>query len=296
MTKNCLKLKDLTTEEIMKLLKVAITCKQGQYIDSLKGMIVANLFFEPSTRTHYSFNVAEEKLGMKVINFSSASSSIKKGESFYDTVKTFESLGVNALVIRSEINEYYNQLDKIKIPILNAGDGVKNHPSQSLLDIYTIYEHFGYFKGLNIVIVGDIEHSRVAHTNIEIMNRLGMNTYISGPKVFQDNSAKFIEFEDGIEKMDIVMMLRIQHERHHENMKLSQEEYHQKYGLNIDRVKKMKENSIIMHPAPVNRNVEISDEVMECDKSKIFTQMENGVYVRMAMILRSLGENYDSIN
>ena len=294
MKKDFVRLKDYSTDEIMELLSVAEECKKGGNIDRLKGLIVCNLFFEPSTRTQYSFNVAEEKLGMKVVCFSPAASSIIKGETFYDTVRTFESLGTNVLVIRSKIDEYYKQLEGIKVPIINAGDGVKDHPSQSMLDLYTIYEQFGYFEGLKIAIVGDVSHSRVAHTNIEIMNRLGMKTYISGPEFYQDGSAEFIEFDKAVEEMDIIMMLRIQHERHEEAMSMCKEEYHEKYGLTMDRVNKMKDNAIIMHPAPVNRNVEIADDVVECEKSRIFTQMENGVYVRMAMLLRVLGGKHDN--
>lgn len=296
MTENCLKLKDFTTNQLFELLELTKKCKEGNYIDSLKGLIAINLFFEPSTRTQYSFIVAEEKLGMKVISFSPESSSLKKGETFYDTVRTFESLGADILIIRSKINEYYQQLNNVKVPILNAGDGVKDHPSQSLLDLYTIYEHFGYFKDLKIVIVGDISHSRVAHTNIEVMKRLGIKIYVSGPKEFQDGSAEYIEFEQAVKEMDVVMMLRIQYERHIEDININKEEYLQQFGLDMIKVRIMKKNSIIMHPAPVNRNVEISDEVVECDKSKIFTQMENGVYVRMAMILHSLGEDHVNIN
>ena len=291
MNKNCFKLEDLTIDEINKILDLANKCSIGKYDNLLKNKIVINLFFEPSTRTQYSFNVAEERLGMKVINFNPESSSLNKGESFYDTIKTFESFKPDTLVIRSSINEYYKELiGKVNVPILNAGDGIKDHPSQSLLDLYTIKEHFNKFDGLKIAIVGDIKHSRVAHSNIQIMKRLNMDVYTSGPLEFKEDKYKYIEFDKAIKEMDVIMLLRVQHERHQESMKISKEEYLKQYGLTIDKVNLMKDNSIILHPAPFNRNVEIQDEVVECNKSRIFKQMENGVYIRMALLLRAMGE------
>ncbi len=289
--KDLLNLKSLSTEEIMNLLKEAQKCKEGEYLESLKGKIVANLFFEPSTRTQYSFNTAEEKLGCKVLNFNAALSSMQKGESFYDTVKTFSSFGLDAIVIRSREDEYYKELvGKIHTPILNAGDGTKDHPTQSLLDLLTIYQEFHHFDGLKIAVVGDIKYSRVAHTNIEVMSRLGMDVYCSGPEEFKDEAYRYIEFDKAVEEMDIIMLLRVQHERHETAMKMSKEDYHKQYGLTMERVNRMKKTAIIMHPAPFNRNVEIADEVVECEKSRIFKQIENGVYVRMAALRRSMGE------
>lgn len=287
-----LQLKRLSVDEIMNLLQVAQKCKDGQHKDCLAGKIVANLFFEASTRTQYSFNTAEEKCGCKVINFNAQASSMQKGETFYDTVKTFESFGIDALVIRSRDDEYYNELcGHISIPILNAGDGTKDHPTQSLLDLLTIQQEFKEFAGLKIAIVGDVKYSRVAHTNIEIMQRLGMECYISGPEEYQEEGYDYIDFDQAIEEMDIIMLLRVQHERHRQAMQLSCEEYHQRYGLTMQRVKRMKEKAIIMHPAPFNRNVEIADEVVECEKSRIFKQVNNGVYVRMAALMRAMGGN-----
>ncbi len=288
--KSCLKLKDLTCSEIIEILKLAKAAQEKKFEGALKGKIVANLFFEPSTRTQYSFNVAQERLGCKVITFNPSTSSLQKGESFYDTVKTFESFGVDALVIRDGMNEYYKQLEgKIKCPILNAGDGSKDHPSQSLLDLYTIYEEFQRFEGLRIAIVGDIKNSRVAHTNIEVMKRLGMEVFTSGPSEFAEEQYEHVNFEDAIEEMDIIMLLRVQHERHEDEMTITKQRYHEQYGLTYQRMQKMKSHAIILHPAPFNRNVEIADEVVECEKSRIFKQMENGVVVRMALLLRALG-------
>ena len=281
--RNFLTLDDLSEKEILKLVKDALLFKKNEIECDLKGNIIANMFFENSTRTQYSFNTAEEKLGMKVITFNPATSSLNKGESFYDTVKTFESFGIDGMVIRHTNNEYYKELKNIKSVLINAGDGTGNHPSQSLLDLVTIYEQFNKFDNLNIAIVGDILHSRVAHGNLKVMERLGMNTYISGPKEFMDNSSKFIPFKDAISEMDIIMLLRIQRERNAVKS-MSDSEYLENYGLTMDKVNAMKKDSIIMHPAPFNRNVEIADDVVECPKSKIFTQMNNGVYARCSIL------------
>lgn len=289
--KNLLKLSDLSVEEIKEILDDAQAFKEGAAYPKAKDKIVANLFFEPSTRTHYSFVSAEMKLGCQVINFEVATSSMNKGESFYDTVKTFESFGIDALVIRSNENEYYKQLvDHIHVPILNAGDGTKDHPTQSLLDLLTIRQEFGSFEGLKIAIVGDIKHSRVAHTNIEVMERLGMECYVSGPEEFKEEGYRYIDLDEAVESMDVLMLLRVQHERHASTMQISKEEYHQRFGLTKKRVAKMKEKAIIMHPAPFNRNVEIADDVVECEKSRIFKQINNGVFVRMAALKRAFEE------
>ena len=289
---NILKLEDLKVEEIEELLDNAIKFKKGsKKIDYNDKKIVANLFFEPSTRTHYSFEMAEYKLGCKTIDFTAETSSLKKGESLYDTVKTFESIGVDAVVIRHREDAYYNELKNINIPIINAGDGKKDHPSQSLLDLMTIKEEFGKFEGLKVLIIGDIKHSRVAHSNIKVMERLGMEVYTSGPEEFKDEDLKFVNYEEMLPKVDVVMLLRIQFERLEKEMSMTKEKYNNLYGINMNRVNQMKENAIIMHPAPFNRNVEISDDVVECEKSRIFKQMQNGVFVRMAMVEKVLNSN-----
>lgn len=282
-----LTLKDLKTEKIIELIEYAIKLKNG-YKVTYPNKKVVTLFYENSTRTHYSFQCALMNLGINVIQCNTSSSSVQKGESLYDTVRTFEYLGVDGIVIRSSQDEYFKELENINIPIFNGGDGSSNHPTQSLLDLMTIYEEYGKFEGLKCCIVGDIVHSRVAHTNIEIMQRLGMEVYISGPEEFNDNSGKFIPFDQAVKEMDVIMLLRVQFERHQEQMSLSIEEYHKQYGLTQERVNQMKNNAIIMHPAPVNRGVEIADEVVECEKSRIFKQMTNGVYIRMAVISEAM--------
>ena len=281
--KGLLTLKDLKTEKIIEIIEYASKLKNG-YKVSYPDKKVVTLFYENSTRTHYSFQCALMNLGIKVLQCDTGRSSTQKGETLYDTVRTFEYLGVDGVVIRSSQDEYFKELENINIPIFNGGDGKSNHPTQSLLDLMTIYEEFGKFEGLKCCIVGDILNSRVAHTNIEVMQRLGMDVYISGPEEFNDNSCKFISFDEAIKEMDVIMLLRIQFERHTEGMKMSVEDYHKQYGLTMDKVNNMKESAIIMHPAPVNRGLEIADDVVECKKSRIFPQMANGVYIRMAVI------------
>ena len=285
-----LTLKDLSTEKILELIRYAEKLKKGFRIQYPDKKIVT-MFFENSTRTHYSFQVALMNLGISVVDFDTKESSVNKGESLYDTVRTFQALGVDGVIIRHSKDDYYKDLETIRIPIFNGGDGKANHPTQSLLDLMTIHEEFGKFEGLKCCILGDISHSRVAHSNIEVMKRLGMEVYISGPEEFNDNSAPWISVDEAVKTMDVVMLLRIQFERHKEQMGMSKEEYHQKYGMTVERMNMMKDGAIIMHPAPINRGVEIADEVAECPKSRIYKQMTNGVYVRMAVISDALDGN-----
>ncbi|MBN2604662.1 MAG: aspartate carbamoyltransferase catalytic subunit [Bacilli bacterium] len=285
--KNLFSLKELTVLDIHRIIDEAIAFKNGKKFTDLKGKKIANLFFENSTRTHYSFIVAEQNLGIIDTNFNAAASSVNKGESLYDTVRTFESLGYDGLVIRHPQNNYFNQLEDISIPIMNGGDGTGNHPTQSLLDLMTIKEEFGKFDGLKVAIVGDIRHSRVAHTNIDMMRRLNMEVCISGPKEFDDGSAEHKELNDILSDMDVIMLLRVQYERHGYEIQIPKTEYLKQYGMTKDRVKQMKDTAIIMHPAPFNRKTEIDDDVVECEKSRIFKQMTNGVFVRMAVLKRA---------
>ncbi|MBQ2471421.1 MAG: aspartate carbamoyltransferase catalytic subunit [Acholeplasmatales bacterium] len=285
-----LTLKDLSTDKIKELIRYAEKLKKGFRIQYPDKKIVT-MFFENSTRTHYSFQVALMNLGISVIDFDTKESSINKGESLYDTVRTFEALGVDGVIIRHSQDDYYKDLETIRIPIFNGGDGKANHPTQSLLDLMTIHEEFGKFEGLKCCIMGDISHSRVAHSNIEVMQRLGMEVYISGPEEFNDHSAKWIPVDEACKTMDVIMLLRIQFERHQEKMGMSKEEYHQRYGMTEERMKMMKDHAIIMHPAPINRGVEIADSVAECEKSRIYKQMTNGVYIRMAVISDALDGN-----
>ncbi len=276
-------LNSLSKEKILEIIQYAIRLKQGLSV-SYENKKMATLFFENSTRTHYSFITAMMNLGIKVIDFNASISSLAKGETLYDTVRTFEALGMDGVVIRHSKDEYFKELENINIPIFNGGDGKTNHPTQSLLDLMTIYEEFGSFAGLKCCIIGDIAHSRVAHTNIEVMKRLGMKVYVSGPECYYDGTAEWLDLDEALTSCDVIMLLRVQFERLEEDMPYTKEEYHKLFGLTVERVNKMKEKSIILHPAPINRGVEIASEVAECSKSRIYLQMTNGVYIRMAVI------------
>lgn len=281
-------LANLSTQEIQNILDDAQRFCDGMIWEGGKGKLVANLFFEPSTRTQYSFNTAELRLGCQVISFNPEASSLKKGETFYDTVKTFESFGIDAVVIRHTQNEYYRELAGLGIPVLNGGDGTGNHPTQSLLDLLTIRQEFGGFAGLRVAIVGDISHSRVAHTNLEVMERLGIETCTCGPEEYSESGHRHLDFDTAVREMDVVMLLRVQHERHGgQGMSMTEVEYNDRYGMNSNRLKLMKPGAIIMHPAPFNRGVELTDEVVECPQSRIFKQVHSGVYVRMAALKRA---------
>ena len=279
-------------KKIELILDQALEMADGKKFTAQDEIFVSNLFFEDSTRTKISFEMAERKLGLSVIPFDTSQSSVNKGESLYDTSKTLESIGLNLLVIRHGQNQYYDELKNIKIPIINAGDGTGNHPSQTMLDLMTIKQEFGSFKDLKIAIAGDVKHSRVANSACDILRKLGAKVYFSGPREWFDEGSlmngTYREIDGLIPEIDVLMLLRIQHERHHQKIKYSPEEYLRKYGLTKEREKKMKPSAIIMHPAPVNRNVEIASDLVECSRSRIFKQMENGVFARMAILRNTL--------
>ncbi|MBU8877750.1 aspartate carbamoyltransferase catalytic subunit [Bacillus sp. FJAT-29790] len=287
---------DLSNDEINKILADAQHFINGETWSPGKKVFVTNLFFENSTRTKCSFEVAERRLGLDVIPFEVSTSSVSKGETLYDTVKTLEAIGVESVIIRHNQDRYFDELvGKVDLPIINAGDGCGHHPTQSLLDLLTIKQEFGSFNELKVAIIGDIKHSRVARSNAAALVKLGANVVFSGPKEWFDEESfengSYEEVDSAIETADVVMLLRIQHERHDQKGTQTVEEYHQAFGLTEDREKKMKPRSIIMHPAPVNRNVEIADSLVECERSRIFKQMQNGVYIRMAVLKRALEQS-----
>ncbi|MCF0246004.1 MAG: aspartate carbamoyltransferase catalytic subunit [Ileibacterium sp.] len=286
-----LTMKDLSTDDILDILNDArafhISTKDWQL--PVRKALVANLFFEPSTRTHFSFLSAEHQIGIKPVDFHPQESSLTKGESLYDTVKTFESIGYDAVVIRHPQDEYFKELEGVSIPIINAGDGKGNHPTQCLLDLLTIYNEYGRFEGINVLICGDIAHSRVAASNKEALEKLGASLRFAGPKEWERDGFEFSDLDESIAWADVVMLLRIQKERGASLADMTDEEYLETYGLNKTRYASMKPNAIIMHPAPVNRGVEIDPDLVECEKSRIFEQMANGVLVRKAVLKRAFG-------
>lgn len=291
--RHLLGLKGLGKEDILAILDRAAYWESApdKVSDRLKGKFVANMFFENSTRTRFSFEVAEKRLGAEVLNFSAAVSSVQKGESIYDTVRTLESMGIDAGVIRMKpIGLLPEIAGKVNVPLINAGDGNNEHPTQALLDLYTMRKQFGDLKGLVVSIIGDIQHSRVARSNLWGLTAMGAKVQFCAPEEMRarDVDAPYVDMEEAI-KADVVMMLRVQLERHERGLIKSAEDYRAAYGLTADRAARMKDHAIIMHPAPVNRGVEIDDELVEHPRSKIFAQMSNGVPVRMAVLERALG-------
>lgn len=290
MLTNLLSIDDLSLEDLMTLLHRAEELKQGSKSILTKKYTVANLFFENSTRTSISFQLAEKKLGLDVINFNPQTSSIQKGESLYDTVLTLAALEVDAVVIRHTQNEYYKELlqNSITCNIINAGDGSGQHPTQCLLDLMTIYEEFGTLQGLKVAIVGDLSHSRVARSNMMILKKFGSQVYFAGPKTWYssefDQFGEYKALDELVPEVDVMMMLRVQHERHDANESFTKEAYHAQYGLTKTRYQQLKETAIVMHPGPINRDVELDSELVEAPQSRFVKQMHNGLYIRTALL------------
>lgn len=254
----------------------------------LKNKIFANVFYEPSTRTRCSFEIAAKRLGADVVNFVPENSSVKKGETVYDTLKSLESLGVDGIVFRHSDDHVFDSLQsRFDLPLLNAGAGKHEHPSQGLLDLFTLHQEFKRLEGLKIAVCGDIKHSRVAGSLMVAAEKFGMEIFLCGPEELIPSVQKsYIQkaiFDEVLPEVDAVMMLRIQLERH-ESLELNAQSYHEQFGLNGARVKQMKQNAIILHPGPFNRGVEIADEIVEHKQSRIFKQMGNGVFTRMAIL------------
>lgn len=292
MVKNLVAMENLTNEEVYDLINRALEFKKGTVPPQRPDLFVANLFFENSTRTKHSFEVAEKKSGLNVINFEVQTSSVNKGETLYDTCKTLEMLGCNLLVIRHQEREYYKQLTNLNIPIASGGDGSGEHPSQCLLDLMTMYERFRKIEGLKVIIVGDIKNSRVARSNYNILTRLGATVKFVCPEIFTDETlGEVVNFDDVIFDIDVCMLLRVQHERHDGGVIFEKDDYHKNYGLTEERYKKLKDSAIVMHPAPVNRGIEIADCLVETEKSVIFEQMKNGMFMREAILEKLIKDN-----
>ncbi|NLW14793.1 MAG: aspartate carbamoyltransferase catalytic subunit [Erysipelothrix sp.] len=276
-------------QEFLDLAKRAIEIKEGALVEK-NGLSIVNMFFENSTRTKMSFEVAQSKLNLNTFNFDVNTSSVSKGESLYDSVLTMKAIGMDVAVIRHQNNEYYKDLLDMGISIVNGGSGSGEHPSQSLLDLMTIVEEFKDVSKLKIAIIGDLKHSRVARSNAKMLQSLGATIYLCAPDKYQDEDYEaygtFKSIDEVISEVDVAMLLRIQVERHATEAKHFSTEaaFLRDYGLNMKRYKTMKKSAIIMHPAPVNRDVEIESSLVECEQSRIVRQMENGVYARMAIL------------
>ncbi|OKL50522.1 aspartate carbamoyltransferase catalytic subunit [Boudabousia marimammalium] len=293
-----LSIADLSIEDVLSLLDRAAEFKQGATPKIPSGLVAINMFFENSTRTMTSFQMAEHRLGMKVLDFNPDHSSLTKGESLYDSVRTVDAIGAHVAVIRHHQNAYYDELletGHLRLSIVNGGDGSGQHPSQCLLDLLTIREEFGHFEGLKVAISGDIAHSRVARSNAEVLTRLGATVYFTGPHEWMDESitawGTVARLDEILPQLDVCMMLRVQHERFDAGPDFKASDYLAAYGLTEERAARMPKHAIIMHPAPVNRGCELADALMEAPQSRIFPQMTNGVLVRMAMLERVLLNN-----
>ncbi|QAR33305.1 aspartate carbamoyltransferase catalytic subunit [Geovibrio thiophilus] len=290
---------DLSKEEILHLLDTAekfreINHRDVKKVPTLKGKTVVNLFFENSTRTRTSFEIAGKRLSADTVNFSASASSTAKGETLIDTVHNIEAMSTDIFVVRHAYSGAVKFIaENTKASVVNAGDGLNEHPTQSLLDMLTIKQHKGRLEGLNVAIIGDITHSRVARSNIWAMPRLGINLRLFGPKTMlplctDPFGVKICgNMEEAVEGADVIMTLRIQRERQGKLLIPSVKEYARYFGLNAARLR-LSNNAIVMHPGPINRGVEISSEIADCGQSVILPQVESGVAVRMA-VLYTLG-------
>ena len=269
-------------------------------VPSLRDITIANLFFENSTRTKLSFELAEKRLSADVLNFSTSQSSVKKGESLIDTVNNILSMKVDMIVIRhSNPGAPHLLSKKVNATIINAGDGAHEHPTQALLDSYSMRQEIGDLNNKNILIVGDIIHSRVALSNIFALQLQGANVKVCGPhtlipKYLKDFGVKVeTDLDKALKWCDVANMLRLQNERMSESYFPSIREYKKYYGLTIDRLQNVNKDVVIMHPGPINRGVEITSEVADSNNSIILHQVENGVAIRMAVIYLLAKKNFD---
>ena len=304
-TKHFIGLEHATTNDIELIINTALTFREIldrpiKKVPSLKGTNIVNLFFENSTRTKLSFELAEKRLSADVLNFSASSSSLNKGESLRDTVQNIQAMKIDCAVMRHPVPGSCKQLIQyLDCPIVNAGDGTHEHPTQAMLDITSIYEKFGKIKDLKIVIVGDIIHSRVAMSNIFGLRTMGAEVMLCGPshlipKYISDFGIKISHNIDAaLEWGDVINILRIQKERMGIGLIPSIREYRNLFGITKDRIKNLDKEIVIMHPGPINRGVEIDSYVADSDQSIILNQVLNGVAVRMGILYLLLGVNDD---
>lgn len=302
--KDLVGIKELSKNEIELILNTASSFKDVlkrdiKKVPALRGKTVVNLFFEPSTRTRTSFELAEKRLSTDVLNFSVPTSSVVKGESLFDTIKTIEAYGVDFIVMRHPSSGAPHFIARnVTASVINAGDGMNEHPTQALLDAFSIIEKKGSLEGLNIAIVGDILHSRVAKSNIYLLSKFDANIRLIGPPTLIPdmtgyNVEVFYKMDEGLKDADVIMMLRIQMERQGKGFFPSTLEYFKNWGLDMRRLKLAKKDAIVMHPGPMNRGIEISSDVADSEQSIILEQVTNGLAVRMAVmyLLSGRGEN-----
>jgi aspartate carbamoyltransferase catalytic subunit len=301
-SKDLLTIEQLSVEEINLILDTAdsmkeISSRDIKKVPTLRGKTVINLFYEPSTRTRTSFEIAGKRLSADVVNISTSSSSVSKGETLKDTGKNLQAMSPDLVVIRHSAAGAPKILaDALPASIINAGDGAHQHPTQALLDAFTIREKKGTFEGLTVSIIGDISHSRVARSNVACLTRLGARVKVYGPFtmipyfVEELGVAVAPSMEEAIADADVIMMLRIQMERQSLFLFPTLREYSTFFGLNLERLKRAKKDVLIMHPGPVNRGVEIAPEVADGPYALILEQVANGVAVRMALLYLLIGK------
>ena len=306
--KDLLGIRDLSVEEINLILDTAVSMKEIasrdiKKVPTLRGKTIINLFYEPSTRTRTSFEIAGKWMSADVINISTSSSSVVKGESLKDTGLTLQAMHPDVVVIRHPAAGAPQILaGLLRASIINAGDGAHEHPTQALLDLFTIREKRETLAGLKVAIVGDILHSRVARSNMFAMQKMGMQVRVSGPATTlpryleQLGVEVFSRIEPAIADADIIMMLRVQLERMGAGLFPTLREYSKLFGLNLDRLKAAKRDVLIMHPGPINRGVEIAPEVADGPYSLILNQVENGLAIRMALLYLLAGGQAASNN
>lgn len=296
-TKHLLGIKDLQTEDIQLILSTATQFKEVlqrpvKKVPTLRDVTIVNLFYENSTRTRISFELAERRLSADVVNFTVSSSSAAKGETLLDTVNNILSMKVDMVVMRHSASGAPHYLSKhIDAPIINAGDGINEHPTQALLDAFSMQEKLGKIAGLKVAIIGDVMHSRVALSNIYLLKKMGAEVMVSGPPTLIPTylkEAMDIQVEYNIDKAlawcDVANVLRIQLERQNQPLFSSLREYNLAYGITKARLQKLNKPILIMHPGPINRGVELDSDVADSQQAIILDQVENGVAVRMACL------------
>jgi len=311
--KHLLSTASLSKADALKIMDVAenlssISDRPIKKLPTLRGRTIVNLFYEDSTRTKISFEAAAKRLSADVLNFATKGSSVSKGESLKDTALTLKAMGADAVVVRHPSSGAANQLahrNWIDANVINAGDGTHEHPTQALLDAFTIRRVLknssGDLTGLNVVIVGDVLHSRVARSNLWLLNTLGAKiTLVAPPTLMPRNIESWpaetsFDLDESLVNADVVMMLRVQQERMQDAYFPTVREYANRYGLTQKRLHVMNSKSIVMHPGPMNRGVEISSQIADSDKSVIVNQVQNGVFVRMAVLYLLLGGQSDDL-
>jgi aspartate carbamoyltransferase catalytic subunit len=294
---------ELTPAEIRYILETVppfkeVSAREIKKVPTLRGKTVINLFFEPSTRTRTSFEIAGKRLSADVINISASGSSMSKGETLRDTAENLAAMQADAIIVRHSAAGVPHLLARyLESPVINAGDGAHEHPTQALLDLYTMQEKLGTLDGRTVLIVGDIASSRVARSNMLAMRKLGMHVCVCGPRTMipigiEQYGVEYTDdFDAAIQDTDAVMMLRIQRERHGEVLFPSLQEYSERYCLTRERLRRARAGMLVMHPGPMNRGVEIAPEVADGLQSVILEQVSNGVAVRMALLYLLVGGN-----